>query len=419
MTTYNIKCPKQLRTNIALPASKSISNRALIICALAGGDILPKNLSDCDDTEVVIKALKEMPDAIDIGAAGTAMRFMTAFLAATKHGTHMLTGTERMKQRPIKILVDALKKLGANITYVDKKGFPPLRISGKTLEGGELEIAGNVSSQFISALLMVGPMLRRGLTLRLQGEIISRPYIDLTLWTMREFGADAEWTAVDTITVKPKTYISRPYLIENDWSAASYWYEMVALSKDNEAEVFLEGLTDGSKQGDSSVRYIFSLLGVRTTFQSKEPGRPTKIRLTKNGHCVPRLEYDFVNAPDLAQTIVVTCCALNVPFHFTGLQTLKIKETDRIQALITEMEKLGCHLESRNDSELIWDGQRHPYPSPLTPAIDTYKDHRMALAFAPMALHHPIDINDPHVVTKSYPHFWEDLHQAGFEVNEQ
>lgn len=270
MTTYNIKCPKQLRTNIALPASKSISNRALIICALTGGDILPENLSDCDDTEVVIKALKEMPDTIDIGAAGTAMRFMTAFLAATKHGTHTLTGTERMKQRPIKILVDALKKLGANITYVDKKGFPPLRISGKTLEGGELEIAGNVSSQFISALLMVGPMLRRGLTLRLQGEIISRPYIDLTLWTMREFGADAEWTAVDTITVKPKPYISRPYLIENDWSAASYWYEMVALSKDNEAEVFLEGLTDGSKQGDSSVRYIFSLLGVRTTFQSKE-----------------------------------------------------------------------------------------------------------------------------------------------------
>jgi len=419
MIRYNIKGPKQLRATIALPASKSISNRALIIHALAGGDILPQNLSDCDDTEVIIKALQEMPDVIDIGAAGTAMRFMTAFLATTQHGTHTLTGTERMKHRPIKILVDALRRLGANINYLGEKGFPPLRITGNTLQGGELEIAGNVSSQFISALLMVGPMLRRGLTLQLLGDTISRPYIDLTLWMMREFGADAEWTSVDTITVNPKPYTSRPYLIENDWSAASYWYEMVALSKDEDAEVILEGLMDGSKQGDSSVRYIFSLLGVRTTFQSKEPGRPTMVRIRKNGHCIPKLEYDFVNAPDLAQTIVVTCCALNVPFHFTGLQTLKIKETDRIQALITEMEKLGCHLELRNDSELIWDGQRHPYPSPLTPTIDTYKDHRMALAFAPMALHHPIDINDPHVVTKSYPHFWEDLQQAGFEVNEQ
>ena len=423
MTTINITGTKQLRTTVKLPASKSISNRALIICALTGGEILPDNLSDCDDTAVIIEALRSMPDVIDIKAAGTAMRFMTAFLSATDHGTHILTGTDRMKHRPIKILVDALRQLGADIEYTENEGFPPLRISGRRLQGGELEIAGNVSSQFISALLMVGPMLEKGLTLRLQGDIISRPYIDLTLWTMREFGAEAEWTSVDTIEVMPKPYVARTYYIENDWSAASYWYEMVALSQDKDAEVTLEGLMDGSKQGDSSVRYIFSLMGVRTTFQSKEPGKPTTVTLRKNGHRIPRLKYDFTNAPDLAQTIVTTCCGLGIPFHFTGLQTLKIKETDRITALINETAKLGFHLQAANDSELMWDGTTHPsplttHPSPLTssPSIDTYDDHRMALAFAPLSLLHPISINNPQVVTKSYPHFWEDLAKANFSI---
>ena len=422
MTTYHITPPLQLHANIQLPASKSISNRALIIHALAGGGELPSNLSDCDDTEVIIRALRDMPETIDIGAAGTAMRFMTALLAATERGKHILTGTERMRHRPIQLLVDALRRLGADISYVGEEGYPPLRISGRRLEGGMVDIAGNVSSQYISALLMIGPMLDRGLTLRLNGDIISRPYIDLTLWTMREFGADAEWTDVDTITIMPRPYQPRPYLIENDWSAASYWYEMVALTKDPEAEVQLHGLMDGSKQGDSSVRYLFSLLGVRTVFASKEPGRPTTVTLRKNGHCVPRLEYDFVNAPDLAQTFVVTCCALGVPFRFTGLHTLRIKETDRILALQTELRKLGYFIESRDDCELSWDGTRHSLPSENEaeekPTIQTYKDHRMALSFAPLALCGGIAIADPQVVTKSYPRFWDDLRSSHFAISE-
>ena len=349
MEQYRLTAPKQLNTTVKLPASKSISNRALIIYALSGGQHLPQNLSNCDDTEVIVSALKEMPEEINIKAAGTAMRFMTAYLSVTP-GSHVLTGTERMKHRPIGILVDALRKLGADISYTGEEGYPPLRITGRQLEGGLLEIQGNVSSQYISALLMIGPMLKEGLTLRLMGEIISRPYIDLTLWMMGEFGADAEWTSSDTITVKPQPYKGRDYYIESDWSGASYWYELLALCPDTESEVRLTGLMDGSKQGDSIARYIFSMLGVKTEFESKEAGKPQTVTLKRNGRCVPRLEYDFVNAPDLAQTFVVTCIAKNIPFHFKGLSTLKIKETDRILALRTELRKLGYVLTEHNGS---------------------------------------------------------------------
>lgn len=399
---------------VDLPASKSISNRALIIHALSGGSTLPENLSDCDDTSVIIDALRTMPEEINIKAAGTAMRFMTAYLSVTP-GTHILTGTERMKHRPIGILVDALRTLGANIEYIGEEGYPPLRITGSTLKGGLLEIHGNVSSQYISALLMIGPMLKDGLTLRLLDHIISRPYIDLTLWMMGEFGAEAEWTSADTITVNPKPYKSRDYFIENDWSGASYWYEILALNGDPESEIRLTGLMDGSKQGDSITRYIFSLLGVKTKLQSKKAGIPQTITLKKNGHCVPKLEYDFVNCPDLAQTFVVACAAMNIPFHFTGLSTLKIKETDRIEALKTEMRKLGYVVKDIDGSELLWDGERCE-PS-LEQGIDTYEDHRMALAFAPYAMkHNGLVINNPQVVTKSYPHYWDHLRQAGFKV---
>ena len=399
---------------VDLPASKSISNRALIIHALSGGSTLPENLSDCDDTSVIIEALRTMPEEINIKAAGTAMRFMTAYLSVTP-GTHILTGTERMKHRPIGILVDALRMLGANIEYIGEEGYPPIRITGSTLKGGLLEIHGNVSSQYISALLMIGPMLKDGLTLRLLDHIISRPYIDLTLWMMGEFGAEAEWTSADTITVSPKPYKSRDYFIENDWSGASYWYEMLALNDDPESEIRLTGLMDGSKQGDSITRYIFSLLGVKTKLQSKKAGIPQTITLKKNGHCVPKLEYDFVNCPDLAQTFVVACAAMNIPFHFTGLSTLKIKETDRIEALKTEMRKLGYVVKDIDGSELLWDGERCE-PS-LEQGIDTYEDHRMALAFAPYAMkHNGLVINNPQVVTKSYPHYWDHLRQAGFKV---
>lgn len=418
MMQYRIKAPARLATTVKLPASKSISNRALITYALSGCQVMPDNLSDCDDTEVMVKALAELPQTIDIGAAGTSMRFMTAYLAATDSGSHVITGTERMKHRPIKILVEALRYLGADIEYMGNEGYPPLRIMGRRLEGGDLEIEGNVSSQYISALLMIGPSLDKGLTLHLRGEIISRPYIDLTLCTMREFGAEADWVSVDTIEVKPTPYRPTHYYIESDWSAASYWYEMVALSTDPEAEVKLQGLMDGSKQGDSSVRYIFSLLGVKTTFASRRPGVPTTVTLRKIGHMVPRLEYDFSNSPDLAQTFVVSCCALGVPFRFTGLQTLRIKETNRIQALMIEMGKLGYVLAESNGSELSWDGTP-PAKAPAAVAIDTYDDHRMALAFAPLCQRWPVVINNPHVVTKSYPQYWDDMRQAGFIITEK
>ena len=393
MEQYRLTAPQRLDVTVELPASKSISNRALIIHALSGGSHLPENLSDCDDTDVIIQALKEMPDEINIKAAGTAMRFMTAYLSVTD-GSRVLTGTERMKHRPIGILVDALRQLGADIQYVGEEGYPPLRINGKQLEGGLLEIPGNVSSQYISALLMIGPTLKKGLTLRLTGHIISRPYIDLTLWTMREFGADADWTAPDTITVNPKPYQDRPYFIENDWSGASYWYEIMALTQDEEAEIRLSGLMDGSKQGDSVTRYIFSLLGVKNKFETKKVGIPQTVTVAKNGRCVPKLEYDFINSPDLAQTFVVT---------------------DRIEALKTEMRKLGFVLKDANDSELIWDGER--CEPDFEQGIDTYEDHRMALSIAPFACIHPgLIINNPQVVTKSYPHFWDDLKKAGFEI---
>ena len=415
---YIITAPAALDCTVKLPASKSISNRALIISALAGSGIMPDNLSDCDDTEVIVKALKDNPETIDIKAAGTAMRFMTAYLATTE-GEHVITGTERMKNRPIAVLVDALRYIGADISYVEKEGFPPLKIKGKKLRGGELHIKGNFSSQYISA---IGPTLKGGLELHLEGDIISKPYIDLTLWMMKEFGAEAEWTSYDVITIKPRPYTPRTYYIENDWSAASYWYEMIALNARPEDRIRLTGLFDGSKQGDSITRYLFSLLGVKTTFEKSADGMPGTVCLKYSGHGVTRLDYDFLNCPDLAQTIVVACVAMHIPFHFTGLQTLKIKETDRIEALKTELRKMGYVIEDRDNSELIWDGsiQGRSVNSASEVAIDTYEDHRMALAFAPMAfVRNYIRINDPQVVTKSYPHYWEHLDEVGFEICEE
>ena len=412
---YTIKAPGLLRQTIKLPASKSISNRALIIHALSGSKILPKNLSDCDDTAVIIRALSEMPETIDIKAGGTAMRFMTAYLSVLEGHSHVLTGTERMKHRPIKLLVDALRYLGADIEYLGETGYPPLRVTGCRLKGGMLEMPGNVSSQYISALLMIGPTLENGLTLRLTGNIISRPYIDLTLSVMHQYGAKAEWSDIDTIQVSPTPYQVCDYYIENDWSSASYWYEMMALSQNEDDEIRLEGLVDGSRQGDSSVRYIFSLFGVKTSFDTTEAGKPTTVTLRRSGRGVPRLEYDFVNSPDLAQTFVVCCAVMGVPFHFRGLSTLKIKETDRINALIFEMRKLGYVLREGDGTELIWSGERCE-PS-LEEGINTYEDHRMALSFAPAAFRiEGLKINNPGVVSKSYPRYWDDLRQAGFEI---
>ena len=411
---YMITPPRHVDTRILLPASKSISNRSLIIHALTGGNVMPENLSDCDDTKVIIRALSHRPEVIDIKAAGTAMRFMTAYLSVTE-GEHTITGTERMKHRPIGVLVDALRYLGAEIEYAGEKGFPPLRIRGRQLGGGRLEIPGNVSSQYISALLMIAPVLSKGLEMKLTGGIVSRPYIDLTLHLMHQFGVSAEWTDIDSITVKPQPYRQRPYTIENDWTAASYWYEVLALTDELGAKVVLPGMMDGSRQGDSAVRYIFSLLGIKTAFADREADRLTDATLTRHSCMLNRMDYDFTNQPDLAQTLIATCPVLGIPFHFTGLGSLRIKETDRIEAMKTEMEKLGYILHADSGTELSWEGDRcEPAAQPV---IDTYEDHRMAMSFAPLAIRlGRIGINHPEVVSKSYPHYWNDLRKAGFHI---
>lgn len=403
---YKLSAPSQVKAAIQLPASKSISNRALIINALAKGNYPPENLSDCDDTRVMVQALTENSDVIDILAAGTAMRFLTAYLSVTS-GTATITGTKRMQQRPIQLLVDALRELGAEIEYAGQEGFPPLRITGRKLNGGELTLKGNVSSQYISALLMIGPVLTNGLLLRLSGEIISRPYINLTLQLMKEFGASASWVSETDIRVLPQPYQSVPFKVESDWSAASYWYQMVALSR--QAEVELTGLFSNSYQGDSRGAEVFARLGISTE------STPQGVKLTKQGKLPQRLDEDFIDIPDLAQTFVVTCALLHIPFRFTGLQSLKIKETDRIAALRTELKKLGYLIQEENDSVLMWDGER--CEPETTPVIHTYEDHRMAMAFAPAALCLPeLIIDEPQVVSKSYPGYWEDLAKAGFEL---
>ena len=408
MMQIKVTAPAKIHTTIQLPSSKSISNRALIINALGNGTHHPENLSDCDDTRVMIRALNDDKETIDIMAAGTAMRFLTAYLSVTP-GTRIITGTERMQQRPIQVLVNALRELGADIEYVANDGFPPLRITGRELRKDTISLPGNVSSQYISALLMIAPVLTNGLTIRLTGDIISRPYINLTLQLMNDFGVRAEWTDDHRLKVEPQAYHSTPFYVESDWSAASYWYQIVALSK--EAEVTLPGLFKDSYQGDSQVAGIFRSLGVETIYKDKT------VILKKNGKSVERLDYDFINQPDLAQTFVVTCALLNIPFRFSGLQSLKIKETDRMAALITEMRKLGYILHETDGAVLSWEGER--CTTEEHPAIDTYEDHRMAMAFAPTCLALPeILINNPQVVSKSYPRYWEDLRQAGFIIKE-
>lgn len=412
---YGLTPPKQLRTAVHLPASKSISNRVLLIRSLMDDEnFAPQNLSACDDTTVLRKALKEMPEVIDIKGSGTSMRFLTAFLSICG-SHHLLTGSQRMKERPIKSLVDALRYLGAQISYAGVEGFPPLEVDGGEVKGGKVVIQGDISSQYISALLLIAPVLEGGLEIKMTGDIASRAYLDMTLTLMRAFGADADWTGKDTISVNPVRYRSRPFVIENDWSAASYWYELLALSDDPDAEILLYGLRDNSCQGDSVIRRIFSLLGVRSSFVSMEEGQWDVLKLTKRGNPVGKLDYNFISSPDLAQTVVATCAALGVPFNFSGLSTLSLKETDRVAALKRELLKLGFVLRSEGQDRLIWDGERCDATSHV---IETYDDHRMAMSFAPLAYRYDsLVIDNPEVVTKSYPDYWEDLRRAGFEIS--
>lgn len=410
--TYELKqTAKETHVSICLPASKSICNRALVINALAGGQVMPSNLSDCDDTRVMVDALSCDKPVIDIKAAGTAIRFLTAYYSSAS-GTRTITGTERMKHRPISVLVDALRLLGADISYSGEEGFPPLTITGRTLKGGNLQIPGNVSSQYISALMMIGATLPEGLRLTLTGDIISRPYINLTMGIMRHYGDKAVWENSNSIVVSAGGYSPNPFSVENDWSAASYWYETLALKGDGISSISLPGLDMNSLQGDSKGAMLFEKLGVSTIYNKYG------VTLKSAAICpASRLDEDFSDIPDLAQTFTVTCCVMGIPFFFSGLKSLRIKETDRISALMTELKKLGYVLNATDNGTLSWSGER--CQPDLAPTINTYEDHRMAMSFAPACIKVPgLRISNPDVVSKSYPSFWKDFQTAGFSVGQ-
>ncbi len=382
---------------INLPSSKSISNRALILNALAYSPYEVKNVSDCDDTRVMIKALDSNDSTFDIGAAGTSMRFLTAFLSKTV-GEWIITGSERMKQRPIKLLVDALNSLGARIEYVENEGFPPLRIFGSAMMGGEIRLNGGVSSQYISALMMIAPYMQNGLKILLEGNVISVPYIRMTMSMMKEYGVNVTFEN-NIIDIQPQQYNPIEYTVESDWSAASYWYEVLSLV--GNGQIFLKGLYKNSTQGDSKVAELFTQLGVETEYQ------PNGVLLSATGNYCTEFQYDFIDQPDLAQTFAVTCCMLHIPFHFKGVQSLKIKETNRVAALIAELAKLGYTLFETAEGELAWKNESCEAANDIR--IKTYEDHRMAMAFAPAALKTALTIEEAQVVSKSYPAFWDDF----------
>lgn len=479
--------PLKLNASLALPTSKSLCARALVVNHLCEQPVHLEDLSDCDDTQAILQGLEALrnsedaPLRVDIGAAGTAMRFLTALFAATPQLDVVITGSQRMQERPIGALVTALQAAGADISYVEKKGYPPLHIRGKQLEGGTLTLPSNISSQYVSALLMIAPTMRRGLQLELLGKVASAPYIRMTMQVMKAFGVETKWennlisiesgqryarTLSSHIEATEETEQTASYDIECDWSAASYWYEIVALHPDPTARVLLRGLKEASEQGDSVCARWFEALGVMTTFtaegailekSTKSPQAPsenvgslsegythslqTDDNFSKSNECLSKTDcrlsqddcnssqtncqpsqtnhssckdappfwLDFTAAPDLAQTFVVTCALLSRPFHFKGLESLRIKETNRIAALIAELQKLGKHIEAIGEGELRYTAQNDsPHAQPIT--IATYDDHRMALAFAPAALFFPqLSIEHPEVVAKSYPHYWEHL----------
>ena len=465
--------PLKLNASLTLPTSKSLCARALVINHLCQLPVPLVGLSDCDDTQAILQGLQALrnsednPLRVDIGAAGTAMRFLTALYAATPQLDVVITGSQRMKERPIGALVSALQAAGADISYVEKEGYPPLRIRGKQLEGGTLALPSNISSQYVSALLMIAPTMRRGLQLELVGKVASAPYIRMTMQVMKAFGVEAKWEKNIISVVRDQRYArtlsshcettketeqAASYTIECDWTAASYWYEIVALHPDKTARVLLRGLREASEQGDAVCARWFEALGVTTTFTAEgailekstkspqvalecnnctsedtELSSQTDDNFCESNEDLPQttshssqadylyckdatpLWLDFAAAPDLAQTFVVTCTLLSRPFHFKGLESLRIKETDRIAALIAELQKLGKHIEAIGEGELRYTAQNDSSPAhPIT--IATYDDHRMALAFAPAALLFPqLSIEHPEVVAKSYPNYWEHL----------
>jgi 3-phosphoshikimate 1-carboxyvinyltransferase len=391
----------KLNGHITITGSKSESNRLLILKKIFPS-ITINNLSNADDTLVLQKVLKISKDTVDIGHAGTAMRFLTAYYAVTKEVDVIITGSNRMQQRPIKVLVDALKSIGANISYLKEEGYPPLRIKGKELLTNSLSINANVSSQYISALLLIAPSLKEGLTIKLLGELTSIPYIQMTLTLLNQIGIKTSWVD-NTIQVFPKVTTKEQVItVESDWSAASYYYSTLALSDSGTIE--LSYFKEDSLQGDKALADIYTNFGIETTFQKNSILLEKITNFKQEKH----LKFNLQNTPDIAQTIAVTCFGLKVSCELTGLHTLKIKETDRLEALKIELQKFGAKVRITNDSF-------HLKPVTLTQniknqnkiTINTYKDHRMAMAFAPLSLKYVFTIKEADVVSKSYPEFWK------------
>ena len=394
---------------IILPASKSISNRLLMMSALSSGRLKAIHLSESDDTWIMQKLLQCTSEEKDAGHAGTAMRFMTAYFAVTP-GKVFLTGTSRMKERPIAELVEKLRELGAEIEYTEKEGFPPLRIRGKKLSGGRLHVNSTISSQYISALMMIGPGLKGGLELVLEGQTISSSYIRITAALMKQAGIEADYRG-NIVSIPEGEYRDTTIAAEPDWSAASYWFPLAGLS--GKAEITLDSLAPGSLQGDSVLPEFFKNLGVKAVFQKDG------LILSPEPVHLKRFECDFTENPDLVQTFVPYCVARQIPFRFSGCQSLLIKETNRVEALKKELLKFKINLNHAADGSVLWwDAAEKPvYDQPVS--IETYHDHRMAMAFAPLCqAAGSIRINDPMVVSKSYPGFWEDLKKAGLTISE-
>jgi 3-phosphoshikimate 1-carboxyvinyltransferase len=396
----------KIETQIAVTGSKSESNRLLVLQALYP-NLAIENLSASDDTVVLSKGLKVQNGTVDIHHAGTAMRFLTAYFAGKEGAEIILTGSTRMQERPIGVLVDALRSLGANIAYVNAEGYPPLKISGKKLTNEKVTVAAHISSQYISALMLLAPSLSNGLTIALEGKVTSVPYITMTLALLNRMGISGSFSE-NEITILPSEKVHDiAIVVESDWSSASYFYSIVALSENT--KIKLSSYRKDSLQGDAALSRIYESLGVKTEFLEAE----NAIVLSKSGvEIQDNIQFDLANTPDIAQTIAVSCFGLGRGCILTGLHTLKIKETDRLVALKMELEKLGARVEISEDSLQLYSSNevvKHI-------AIDTYHDHRMAMAFAPLGLKVPITINDCGVVSKSFPSFWEDMTRIGVSV---
>ena len=395
-----------IQGEIKLPRSKSLSNRALIIKALNADSFNIENLSQANDTVLLENALKIKDGEINVDDAGTAFRFLTSYLSITE-GQFILTGSQRMKQRPIGDLVDALRKLGAKIEYLENENKPPLKIIGATIEGGEVKIKGSTSSQFISSLLMIAPKLKKGLRLIIEDDLVSKPYIEMTLEMLAYFGIKHSWKN-NVIEIKKQEIQAQNINIESDWSAVGFWLEMVSLSK--EGSIKLKGLQENSWQGDRETPRFFKRIGVNTYFEgdyliANKEGKKSKAASTIN----------LVDFPDLSLSLICSYAFNKKKAKFTGLQTLKNKESDRLRSLRIELEKCGVTCK-KNDSSLIIDGFKNQANAIR---IKTYKDHRIAMSLAPFALQNRIIIEDVDVVKKSYPKFWQDLQTVGFIINEE